>query len=206
MKKEELLSDIINAFAGLNRAKAMLNFQFYLKGENFLLSHLQSIGGESTPGELASVLDVSAPRVAAILRSLEIKKLVEEGMLRFDTDIRGEQMEKKIYYITDQGHNEFLSWLKDDVPIERTFKDIFRLRTYYSESLSEDEFLKLLQSQLNQHTEKRDFLAGIMKKEFNNKAPQKGTAELGDYMVLDGAILRENAYIDWLQNCIKLYK
>lgn len=77
MKKEELLSDIINAFAGLNRAKAMLNFQFYLKGENFLLSHLQSIGGESTPGELASVLDVSAPRVAAILRSLEIKKLVE---------------------------------------------------------------------------------------------------------------------------------
>ena len=136
----------------------------------------------------------------------ELKKLVEEGMLRFDTDIRGEQMEKKIYYITDQGHNEFLSWLKDDVPIERTFKDIFRLRTYYSESLSDDEFLKLLQSQLNQHTEKRDFLAGVMSKEFKSKAPKKGTAELGDYMVLDGAILRENAYIDWLNNCIELYK
>ena len=136
----------------------------------------------------------------------ELKKLVEEGMLRFDTDIRGEQMEKKIYTITPEGREEFLNWLRDDVPIERTFKDIFRLRTYYSESLSEDEFLKLLQSQLKQHIEKRDHLQGVMQKVFSNTPPKKGTPELGDYMVLDGAILREDAYIEWLQNCIKLYK
>ena len=54
----------------------MIDFQLYLKGENFLLSHLNSIGGESTPSELVQALDVSAPRIAAILRSLEIKKLV----------------------------------------------------------------------------------------------------------------------------------
>ena len=77
MKKEELLSDIISTFANLNRVRAMIDFQVYLKGENFLLSHLQSIGGESTPSELVQVLDVSAARIAAILRSLEIKKLVE---------------------------------------------------------------------------------------------------------------------------------
>ncbi|MBQ0014473.1 MAG: PadR family transcriptional regulator [Oscillospiraceae bacterium] len=136
----------------------------------------------------------------------ELKKLVEEGMLRFDTDIRGEQMEKKIYYITDQGHNEFLNWLKDDVPIERTFKDIFRLRTYYNESLTDDEYMKLLTSQLSQHTDKRNHLQKIMSEVFNNKPPKKGTPELGDYMVLDGAILREDAYIDWLNNCIELYK
>lgn len=79
MKKEELLSDIISTFAGFNRVKAMIDFQFYLKGENFLLSHLQSIGGSSTPGELAQVLDVTAPRIAAILRSLEHKKLIERN-------------------------------------------------------------------------------------------------------------------------------
>ena len=56
----------------------------------------------------------------------ELKKLVDEGMLSYDTDIRGEHMEKKLYSITEQGKEEFLSWLKDDVPIDRTFKDIFR--------------------------------------------------------------------------------
>lgn len=77
MKKEELLSDIISTFANLNRVRSMIDFQVYLKGENFLLSHLHSIGGESTPSELVQALDVSAARIAAILRSLEIKKLVE---------------------------------------------------------------------------------------------------------------------------------
>ena len=44
----------------------------------------------------------------------ELKKLVEEGMLTYDTDIRGEKMEKKLYTITPL--------LKSDVPIERTYK------------------------------------------------------------------------------------
>ncbi len=77
MKKEELVSEIINAFAGMNRIKAMIDFQVYLKGENFLLSYLYKIGGESTPSELAHALNISAPRVAAILRSLELKKLIK---------------------------------------------------------------------------------------------------------------------------------
>ncbi|MGN1419315.1 MAG: MarR family winged helix-turn-helix transcriptional regulator [Acutalibacteraceae bacterium] len=77
LKKDEILSDIIGTFADFNRAKVFLDFQFYLKGENFLLSYLYSIGGESTPGDLASVLHVSGARVAAILRSIERKKLIE---------------------------------------------------------------------------------------------------------------------------------
>ncbi|MGN0468775.1 MAG: MarR family transcriptional regulator [Acutalibacteraceae bacterium] len=76
-KKDEILSEIIGTFADFNRAKVFLDFQFYLKGENFLLSYLYTIGGESTPGDLAQVLHVSGARVAAILRSIERKKLIE---------------------------------------------------------------------------------------------------------------------------------
>ena len=90
--------------------------------------------------------------------------------------------------------------------IERTHKDIFRLRTFYSESLSDDEFLKLLKSQYIQHKEKHDYLAAIMKKVFNNTPPKKGTRELGDYMVLDGAVLREKSYVAWLERCIKIFE
>lgn len=136
----------------------------------------------------------------------ELKKLVEEGMLEYDTDIRGEKMEKKLYTITPAGRDEFLNWLRDDVPIERTYKDIFRLRTYYSDSLLDREFEKLLQSQKKQHEEKREYLAAVKEKVFNNTPPEKGTPELGDFMVLDGAILREDAYIAWLDKCIEIYK
>lgn len=136
----------------------------------------------------------------------ELSKLVKEGMLKYDTDIRGEKMEKKLYTITKQGREEFLSWLRDDAPIDRTFKDIFRLRTYYSDCLSEEEFRKLLLSQKLQHVEKCASLIKIKESVFNNTPPKKGTMELGDYLVLDGAILRENAYIEWLDKCLEIYK
>ena len=136
----------------------------------------------------------------------ELKKLVEEGMLTYDTDIRGEKMEKKLYTITPLGHDEFIHWLKSDVPIERTYKDIFRLRTFYSESLTDDEFLKLLKSQREQHKEKLDFLADIRNTVFDNTPPKKGTRDLGDYMVLDGAVLREESYVEWLERCIEIFE
>ncbi|MBO4446314.1 MAG: PadR family transcriptional regulator [Clostridia bacterium] len=136
----------------------------------------------------------------------ELKRLVDEGMLNFDTDIRGEKMEKKLYTITPAGRNEFLEWLKDDVPVERTYKDIFRLRTFYSESLTDEEFLTLLKSQLKQHKEKRDHLAEIRRSVFLDTPPEKGTRELGDYMVLDGAVLREESYVAWLEHCIKIFR
>lgn len=77
MKKEELLNDIIGAFKGVNKAKLFSNLQINFKGENFLLAHLFESGGESAPGKLAEFLNVSAARIAAMLRSLEGKGLVE---------------------------------------------------------------------------------------------------------------------------------
>ena len=136
----------------------------------------------------------------------ELKRLVDEGMLNFDTDIRGEKMEKKLYTITPAGRKEFLDWLKADVPVERTYKDIFRLRTFYSESLTDEEFLTLLKSQLKQHKEKLNYLAEIRRSVFSDTPPKKGTRELGDYMVLDGAVLREESYVAWLEHCIKIFR
>ena len=76
LKREDMISEVIKIFMHLNRARTFIDFQFYLKGENFLLSYLNDVGGESTPGILAEHLDVSPARVAAILRTLELKKLI----------------------------------------------------------------------------------------------------------------------------------
>ena len=35
--------------------------------------------------------------------------------------------------------------------------------------------------------------------------PAVGTAQLGDYMVLEGAIMRERTYMEWLEKCLSYY-
>lgn len=135
----------------------------------------------------------------------ELAKLVKEGMLECSTVIQGQKMEKKLYTITKEGRREFEQWLQDDVPIERTHKDIFRLRTFFSDELSPDDYLKLLRSQKRQHEERRDYLAGIKETVFP-VIPDVGTSALGDYMVLDGAVSREADYVAWLDRCIAIFE
>lgn len=77
MNKEEILDETLRTLAHAARANALNFFQINLKGENALLMHLIDCGGQSTPSKLAEVLNVSAARIAAMLRSLEIKKLIE---------------------------------------------------------------------------------------------------------------------------------
>ncbi len=96
MKKEELMSDIISVLSDLSKKNILSIFQSNLKGENFLLAHLFESGGESTPGRLAEFLNVSAARIAAILRSLENKSLIE----RF---IDGNDKRHVIVKLTEQG-------------------------------------------------------------------------------------------------------
>ena len=41
---------------------------------------------------------------------------------------------------------------------------------------------------------------------YEGKIPDLNSPDLGDYMVLDGAILREKAYIEWINRYINILK
>ncbi|MFQ6793091.1 MAG: PadR family transcriptional regulator [Thomasclavelia sp.] len=134
----------------------------------------------------------------------ELKKLLAENLVEYHVEISGDVLEKKIYNITEKGKQEFLNWLNRDDMIDPTPKDVFRLRMYFSENLKDEEVLKLLDSQINQHQNKLAHLEDV-----NNsfeKIPQKGTYEFTDYIVLQSAIMRENNYIQWLNLCKDFYK
>lgn len=131
----------------------------------------------------------------------ELKKLLEEGLVEFQVEVQGEKLEKKVYTITKEGKNEFREWLLTDEPIGVTPKDVFRLRTFFSDELPAKDFVKLLYSQLSMHKHKLAYLSDNMAKSYSN-VPMVGTLELGDYMVLEGAIMREKNVIDWLNKCL----
>ena len=134
----------------------------------------------------------------------ELKKLVDEEYIVYDIEISGEVLEKKVYSITEKGRKEFLKWLKKDEPMEQTPKNIFRLRMYFSNNLDINTRIHLLEQQLVQHHERLTFL--YEQKEPYDGVPPINSDAFGDYLVLDGAIIREQATIKWLNNCISYCK
>ena len=130
----------------------------------------------------------------------ELKKLVNEGLIFFNIEISGDVLEKKVYYITEKGKEEFLNWLSKDEPMEPTQKNIFRLRMYFSNNLDIKTRITLLKSQLIQHESRLEFLQS--QKDAYDNIPDINSDYFGDYLVLDGAIIREKGIIEWLKKHI----
>lgn len=130
----------------------------------------------------------------------ELKRLIEEGLLSYEIKISGEVLEKKLYSITDSGKAVFLEWMLKTEPMEATPKDIFRLRMYFSSSIAPCHRISLIKNELRQHEERLSFLRNTMNKYL--KTPNPYDKSFGDFLVLDGAILREEASVQWLKNCL----
>ena len=132
----------------------------------------------------------------------ELKKLTEEGMITYVTAITGNVLEKKIYTITDEGRKSFLKWLAEDQPIVPTPKDPFRLRVFFISELPVERRIELLENQLTQHRLRKTYLEKQMEK--FNRVPDSNSKDFGDYLVLTGAIMRQDMLCEWLEKCIML--
>lgn len=77
MELQKLTEKFLQTISSLNRVHWPQELQENLKGEGCLLSYLESHHGESTPSDLCTALGVSAPRTAAMLRTLEQKGLLQ---------------------------------------------------------------------------------------------------------------------------------
>ena len=130
----------------------------------------------------------------------ELKKLLDEELVTYDIQISGDILEKKNYTITEKGQKEFLKWLHKDEPMEKTPKDLFRLRMYFSNNLDVESRVHLLESQLMQHEKRLSVLSKTM--EQYPVVPPLDTDRFGDFIVLDGAITREKHVIEWIKQSI----
>lgn len=130
----------------------------------------------------------------------ELKRLAEEELVSFDIQISGDILEKKQYSITKKGEKEFLKWLYRDELLGRTPKNVFRLRMYFSDNLDLESRIKLLESQRLQHKERLNVLYKTC--EQYPEVPYYASDRFGDFIVLEGAIMREESVIKWLDKCI----
>ena len=58
---------------GMRRLMKSFYYQEELKGEDFLLMFLVKMGGHATPGEISQAMQVTTPRITALLNALEEK-------------------------------------------------------------------------------------------------------------------------------------
>jgi len=130
----------------------------------------------------------------------ELRRLLKEELVSFEIVIQGEKLEKKLYSITEKGKKDLINWLlsedHDLIP-----KDIFKLKVYFSEALSIEEVKHNFQIQLNKHKAKLETIRKLIEEE--NNPSYEFSSDLFNYVVMKGAIFREESYIDWLIWCLR---
>lgn len=132
----------------------------------------------------------------------ELKRLHQEGMVEFEITIAGTTLEKKLYSITPQGSQIFLDWLERQHPMGHTPKDEFRLQLFFTHMTTPQHRLELLQRQLEQHRERLRHLRHNQEK--FSRVPGADSSDFSDYLVLLGAVMREETTCTWLETCIEL--
>ena len=132
----------------------------------------------------------------------ELKKLTEEGCVAYRQEASDNGLEKKLYHITEKGRTDFMSWLSSETPAQPTPKDISRLKIFFCNCLPAEDRKFLLEGQLHKHSSRLKHLRNNQIK--FTAVPDSEADEFGDYLVLMGAIMREEMVIEWLRKCLAL--
>ena len=132
----------------------------------------------------------------------ELKKLTEEGCVAYRQEASDNGLEKKLYHITEKGRTDFMSWLSSESPAQPTPKDISGLRIFFCSCLPKEERKFMLEEQVYRHTARLKHLQNNQQK--FSQVPDSDSNEFGDYLVLMGAIMREEMMIEWLKKSISL--
>lgn len=147
MSNEKFIGEIFETFDSINIEVLFDKLNFSLKGENMLLSILNSLGGQGTAGEITQYFDFTPARLSAIVKSLEAKGLVKkiqnpkdkrtatiiltsEGTLHY-LRYREQAIENALVIIEQLGEEDVCEFL-------RIIKKVSDISNSFSESKSDD--------------------------------------------------------------------
>ena len=129
----------------------------------------------------------------------ELKKLVQAGLIQYEVQIQGEVLEKKLYSITEKGKTVLKEWMLEEEPPLPQSKDIFKLRVYFAEHLSQTEIIQKLKTRRQRC---QTLLKRYMAKFAEYQAEPVSSEKLGDFLLLKGAIKQIEVQIVWLDESI----
>lgn len=133
----------------------------------------------------------------------ELGKMESQGLIRFEVEITGTRLEKKVYHLTDIGEKVLRQWVRQpssDLPINR---DEFILKIFFLSNCADPDLENIIKEQYQLHSECLEYLQGRMELLFPQRDYQQ---DLGHFLVLDRAISRETEYVSWLSKILNKIK
>ena len=108
MDTDNLVEKIFETFDSINIEVLFDKLKFSLKGENMLLSILNSLGGQGTVAEITQYFDFTPARLSALVKTLEnkgyVKKIQNENDRRTSTIV-----------LTSEGTLRYLSYREEAI-------------------------------------------------------------------------------------------
>lgn len=132
---------------------------------------------------------------AQIYKTLD--KLVAQGWISCRVEIQHDRPNRKIYSMTDAGEAELSKWLQCHQPVP-TVREPLLVQLFFGAQLPNWAIAQLLNEQLVVRQEK---LAKCQ--ELNLPTFDSSREQVLQRLVIDLAIRREQAYIDWLKSAIE---
>ena len=135
-----------------------------------------------------------------------LRQLKKDGLVTQEVIEREERLDRKVYTITDTGHEELEDWLKTPLPPVDEH-DPFLIQIYFSGMISDEDLLNLLQSHLAYAEEQIAVFEAInqMAAEQYAQNPNKRTAFCALLTLEHGAFLAR-ATREWLLSAIERVK
>ncbi|WP_127849452.1 PadR family transcriptional regulator [Lacticaseibacillus hulanensis] len=130
----------------------------------------------------------------------QLQRLEADGQITHSDEVTGEKLNRKRYAVTPAGAAALNDWLAADTEPTIGGRDEFALKLYFIQSPADPRLQHMLAVQQEFHTERCAHLQAQMAAKF----PEGQRADnFGHYLVLDHAIRRETAYVEWLAAAVK---
>jgi DNA-binding PadR family transcriptional regulator len=113
--------------------------------------------------DLKSVFDISVQHFwsadqSQIYRTLS--RLAEQGLVEIEVIEQDDRPDRKVYHITDKGHEELIHWLAEPLPT-KSERIAELIQIFFAAHLSDDEILELFRQKAKRIREKHDALKNM---------------------------------------------
>jgi len=131
----------------------------------------------------------------------ELRKMEEAGLVKPQTQIVGQKMEKKSYHMTDAGREALLEWLQKPLGALLPSRDEFAMKLYLIDDPADPEARRLFQEEIIRHEEKLAYLKTRWTVLFASEEDQ--SHHFGHAAVLLHAIQRETQHLRWVKKTLR---
>lgn len=126
---------------------------------------------------------------------LQLKKMHDEGLISFTLDAQADKPDRKVYAITQKGHDTLIEWIEHPVKVNK-INDALLVKLYAGHLSDPEILLNELAEHEKIHKRMLDTFLQLEKEYLALKEPHQGPFKL-PYLTLRRGILGEQAWLAW---------